>query len=1173
MAECRAKYVERRTKTHTWTLTNAIIITLLFISNMKTFRFICIMLVLCAMTLRGFSYTNNQIVTFNGLHYKVVSAAEHTLAFIGTDGTKAGTLTLPATVNDGKDVTFKVTTLSYNPGYLCTEVTALKLPGTIERIEDYCIAWAHLNTMNIPASVTYIADCAFANLGHAPRFNVETGNTHFENDAKGALFTKGCTALYSIPSNISLESGGIYRVDSRVKTIHRAAFLNVNGLKKVVLPKNLFSISYGFFTISPTESLEAFDIAPGGNTKFKVIDGVLFEDKKLAVYPRGKTTQHYTVPKGIKTVEHYAISDNSHLLSIDFNEVTTLKSSAVYNAKVITTITIPKNIKKYNLASQEGMAEGCFESCPNVTSYNVGGNPNFVSLDGVLYSTDESTLYFYPANRAGNTYNISTNVTKIADRAFQNAKNITQVYIPAAVLSIGSETFRGMENLTKVTFDPNSKVNSIQALAFRGCGKLKEVTLPKELGYLAAVFYECGALEVINVPDNSKLYAIAAFAFATNRKLKAFNFMGSSKLQTIGTNVFANLTLLKEIKIPQTVKTISANAFIGCSSLRTVTFHPDALIVKIGEGAFANCGITSINIPKNVQTIEREAFMNCQALTKIHVTKATTNISPEAFKECSKLTEINVDRDNVKYASVDGYLLSKDKEELRIFPPGKANDHFTLLPPSITKIGEYAFYHCSKLKNVTIPNKVKRIGKRAFGLCENLNTITFLCDEMILPSDIAQGGNDAAFDADEPGKKKMGKIDIYVRTSQFGAYQGVNFYKKFRSINHSINVGTEEYIAVSDNTAAMLSTTSTDFTFVLPTEFTFGSKKYRVSLIGDFAFEHAAPDLKEVVVRKNVEYIGAKAFVRPGNPLKAVFFLETNASKSMLSTTRFALDETGKDYSEFADGTAIYVKKSAVDAYRNAWTKYTYNDVTQMMEKSPFDFTQLIDYRIKDVKITKKYATFAREFDVDFGDCISENGSRVAAFVAGKKVEWGKPDYGNATYRIRMTSIDKNGGDAGSYAYIPAETGVLLKVIDNNVATNNAFYYTIGEKDNVNFTVNSNVMKGVTGKNTTLLPLKPASYYVMQGGTFRQVKMPITKFPVHKAYMKINKPAGAKLALQFDDDDETFDIDEETTTGIKDVATDGAETTDDAYYNLNGQRVDNPQKGIFIHRGKKVILK
>ena len=727
-----------------------------------------------------------------------------------------------------------------------------------------------------------------------------------------------------------------------------------------------------------------------------------------------------------------------------------------------------------------------------------------------------------------------------------------------------------MNSLTKVTFDKESQVSYLAGLAFRGCQNLKEVTLPKGLTSLGTVFYECNNLEVVNVPENAKLTNIWGGAFATNRKLREFNFKGESQLKTIGDNVFAGLTELKSFSIPRSVTKIAANAFIGCKKLAKVTFHDEAVIQEIGEGAFADCGITSINIPKNVKKIAREAFLGCQALTKINITKATTDISPEAFKQCTQLTEIKVDRDNTKYTSIDGYLLSKNKTELMIFPPGKANERFTLLPPSITKIGDFAFYDCKKLKNVTIPNKVKSIGKRAFGLCDNLNTITFLCDEVIGPASISQGVNDAAFDADKGPQKKMGKIAINVRKSKFGDYQTIPFYKRFAMIAPSFTMGTEEYIAVSDKAVALLSTTNTNHTFVLPTKINFGPKYYDVSYIGDYAFENISPNVKEVVVRRNVEYIGAKAFVTSGNTLQSVFFIESSPSKEMLSTTRFELDATEQNYNEFASDTKIYVKKSAYSLYMSAWKKMVYNATTKKEEPSQYDFTSQIDYRIKDVTISTKYATFAREFDVDFGDCLSENGSRVAAFVSASQIKFGTPDYGNAMRRIRMKSIDLNGGVHNSYGYIPARTGVLLKVIGKESTTNANFYYTIGEKDDVQYSITDNVMVGVTGKTITLMPSASASRYVMQGGTFKRVHTVIPNFPVHKAYLNLKKAAGAKLILQFDD--EEVIVEDGETTGIDGVTTD-EDGTDDGYYNLNGQRVDNPQKGIYIHRGKKVIIK
>jgi len=294
--------------------------------------------------------------------------------------------------------------------------------------------------------------------------------------------------------------------------------------------------------------------------------------------------------------------------------------------------------------------------------------------------------------------------------------------------------------------------------------KLKEVKLPTSLASIGNAFYGCENLEVITVPDGSQLTNIQGLAFTTCLALREFKFEGSCILKNIGSDTFANLAHLERFDVPQSVTDIVRNAFSGCSSLATVNFDENARIIHIRTGAFADCGLTEITIPNSVINIEKEAFRNCEAKTNVNVSANLTNIDPEAFNYCWKFDNITVDEANPVYSNVDGFLLTIDKETLVIFPPGEANSNFTLLPPSITKIGDFAFYDCKKRENVVIPNKVTSIGERAFGLCNNLNTVTFLCDDVIDPSNIDQGKNTMSFDDDRVSNGNMfTHINTYVR--------------------------------------------------------------------------------------------------------------------------------------------------------------------------------------------------------------------------------------------------------------------------------------------------------------------------------------------------------------------------------------------------------------------------
>ena len=1141
---------------------------------MKKIKLFLLALLITAIPKSLWAYTPDEIVTFKNKIYKVLepSGANASLMFVGT--TLSGALVIPDKINDDKGTTFTVTEIGSEVNYDCKDITSITLPGTIVKMGSGVFKDAKITKLDIPKSVRDISHTAWVALPTMPEFKVHSENPSFESDEKGVLYTKHRVELRTVPSNIMTKvTGDTYTIDSHVTSITVGAFAKAPDLKKIKLPAGLDKVEdIGWPSIAGTPSLEAF-VMDAGNAKYEVVNGVLFtkSPKKLLLYPQGKPGETYTVPAGVEEITSYGIAGNPYLTSINLKDVTKVKISALVNLPNLKTITIPKNLKK------EGLTEGAFEGCSSLQAYKVAeGNPDFSADNGVLFSKNKDILYFYPIAKSDATYNIPPTVKIIADKAFQGASKLTSLVIPTSVEEINSQAFRQNYRLASVKFCEPSNLRKLANYSFWTCSSLKEVTLPSSITNIGKAFLACDSLETINVPANAKLTTIEEDAFKSNINLKHFNFLGECPLTTIGKNAFANLKKLTTFKMPKTVTDIQLNAFSGCSNLATVEFDPNADIQKIGAGAFADCGLQRISIPKKVKEIAKEAFRNCTVLKKIEVTEFTTSIDPEAFKYCDQLTEIKVSKDNTVYSSVGGYLLSKDKKTLILFPPGKANDKFTLLPPSIEKIGDNSFLDCRKLTNVTIPNKVKTIGKRAFGLCKNLKTITFLCDEMIPADSINTKKNEMSFDdgTQTGGENMFAHITINVRKELFNKYNTEQFYKNFQGgIQQSFTVGDEEYIAMSEQSVNMLSTKRKDHTFVIPTSITHNSKNYSVNLIGDYAFQKVTADVKEVVVKKDVEYIGAQAFVtkeEANGELKStvekVFFIESNPTEQMLSTTYFELDETKTNYNEFAETTKIYVKRSALNTYKEKWNKMVYDINTKTFKVSPFNFIKQIDYKIPGVKITDQYGTFAREFDTDFSIYKQENNNKgvIAAFVAKDgEIRKGNGDYGTSAYNVPMRSIDEKGGVRDNYGYVPAYTGVLLKVLDNK-ATPEDFYYAIGEKDDQTYTINNNIMHGITVNPKSVSASATNPIYVIQGGIFRKVTNTIEVFTIHKAYAKIpGVPANAPVTFSFSDDD--------TTTGVMTI--DAEKPMDNTYYNLNGQRVTNPQRGIYIQGGRKVIIK
>lgn len=1124
------------------------------------------------------AYTNNEIVKKDGLIYQVIDLANFKLSFVGAETSVTGAITIPESFDDGKGTTFTVTKVGGNDNYNCANVTKITLPEGITEIMYGSFGGASLVEINIPTSVTTISHTAFYRVKVLPKFTVVSGNGYFSSDADGCLYSLDKKDLYAVPSNVG-TNGGTYTVNSSVENIFKCAFTNVQGMEKMVLPPNLKSVETGYPSIIySSTSLKEFELPSGGSTNYEVIDGVLFNkaDKVLTNYPPAKETADYRVPSGITGIAERGIEGSRFMKTIDLNDVVTLSTNALYTNHQLTTVTLPKNLQV------EGVAGG-IANCYNISEYKTPNDcVNFEAIDGVIYSKgDHSILYFFPPAKTvtDGKYTIENWVKTIEKNAFLGTTTIKELTIPANVETIKQSVFSNMKNLAKVTFVEPSNVQTIEKLAFSQCPLLKDFTLPSSLVKLDNLFSLSYNLETINVPAGSKLTSILPNALQSNTNLKQFNFLGDCDLTTIGSGAFQNLSKLQEFNFPKGVTTIGSNAFNGCTSMTTAKFADDAVITTIGQGAFADCGLTSIDIPKSVTKLEREAFRKCNALTVVNVSENLTDISSEAFKYCENLVDINVDKKNTQYSSVDGYLLTKDKQTLVLFPHGKAHAKFTLLPPSITKIGDYAFYECVNLTSVMIPNKVTSIGDRAFSLCKNLKDMAFLCDAPISPANIDQRPNHKSFDDGTAGTTNMpANINIYVRKDIKAQYDAIPFYKdNFKSIQPSFIENGNEFLQVAATVVDLLSVKSENHTFVIPEKTAAGLE---VGLIGDYAFQTASDKIKEVVVKNHVEYVGAKAFITNiGNntsSVENVFFISNAPSKKMLSTTRFELDETNTNYKEFASTTNIYVKKSVVDAYKTNWKKQVYDVATGTMKDSPDDyqFYNQIDYKIKGTPAlaNKLYSTFSREFDVDFGDVDessnrlfwdnAENCPKVIAFTSGEKI-------GNSV--IRMKSINLGDDIAKDGLYVPANTGVVLKAIDGSLPSD--FYYRIGEDDVWSYT-GDNILKPVTVDAKDILDTEDGNtnFYITGGKAFRVSQAQQFKnegkltIGVHKAYININVPAGAKLSLLFGDDE---------TTGIEEVNPAGntAPGADNTYHNLNGQRVSKPAKGIYIHNGKKVTVK
>jgi hypothetical protein len=416
-----------------------------------------------------------------------------------------------------------------------------------------------------------------------------------------------------------------------------------------------------------------------------------------------------TIPTGVTSIEGYAFAYCTNLVSVTIpDSVTSIGPFAFSHCTSLTSVTIPNSVTS--------IGGSAFHSCTSLTSILVeAGNPNYSSVDGVLFDKVQTSLIQCPEGKAGG-YTIPTGVTSVRYAAFSSCSSLMSVTIPKSVTSIGVHAFGDCTSLTSIEVDaanpnyssadgvlfnkaqttliqypggkgggytiPNS-VTTIGESAFAYCASLTSVTIPNGVTIIGAyAFYSCISLTSVAIPNSVARIEHGAFASCTNLT----NMTVPTGVTIIGNSAFAYCTSLINVSIPPSVTIIGSLAFSYCTSLTSMTVPPSVTI--IGYAAFFECtSLMSVTIPNSVTSIGERAFYNCTSLTSVTIPNSVTSIESFTFFSCTSLTTV-------------------------------------LIPNSITRIGDHVFSYCASLTSATIPNSVTSIGNGAFSYCTGLTSIT-----------------------------------------------------------------------------------------------------------------------------------------------------------------------------------------------------------------------------------------------------------------------------------------------------------------------------------------------------------------------------------------------------------------------------------------------------------------
>ena len=623
------------------------------------------------------------VIIVDGFKYLIISAEEKTAKVVG--GPSEGDIVIPSSFVYN-DETYSVQAIDDSAFSECGEISSISIPNGITSIGKYAFYdCTGLTSLEIPNSVTSIGEGAFS----------------------------GCSALTSI------------EIPNSVTSIGDDAFSFCHSLEMVIVPDiaSWCSASFGNEDSNPLYHANCLFADEDTEITDLIIPSETTTINKWA-FLKCLSLNAVTIPSSVTSLGDNAFDGCNNLTSVTVNwEQPISISEYVFTNRANATLTVPFGTKSlYETANY-------WKEFKEIVEGTIKTNDGFEYL---IISAEEKTAKVVGGPSEGDivipssfVYNDETySVKAIDDNTFNDCGDISSIFIPNGITSIGEYAFYNCTGLTSLEI-PNS-VTSIGESAFGKC-KLETVKFGNGLASIGNdAFSFCRYLEKVIVPDIASWCSVS-FGNENSNPLYHANCLYSDEDTEI-TNLI----------IPSGTTTINKWAFLKCLSLNAVT------------------------IPSSITSMDENVFQDCNNLKVVKLKNATPIvISSDLFSNRSKAT-LYVPRGSLNDYTTANYW--NEFKAIKEYPDGDVNQDGETDVVDVVDIAQY----------------VVRKPRDVFD--ENLADLN--CDDYVNVADAVVLVNEIAGDTNwsQAMKRSQNKYDDLLSLTENAAHLGLPVPEKLKEV-------------------------------------------------------------------------------------------------------------------------------------------------------------------------------------------------------------------------------------------------------------------------------------------------------------------------------------------------------------------------------------------------------